>query len=41
VECLENLDKKLNLAELEKENFKKEKNEKQLKGDLEKPEADN
>jgi 4-alpha-glucanotransferase len=41
VECLENLDKKLNLAELEKENFKKEKNEKQLKGDLEKPETDN
>jgi 4-alpha-glucanotransferase len=39
VECLENLDKKLNELELDKENFKKEKNEAKFKGDLEEPET--
>lgn len=40
VECLENLSKKLDEAEIKKQNFKKQKNEDQFKGDLEKPETD-
>lgn len=40
VECLENLDKKIAEQEEEKENFKKDKNEKQFKRDLEEPETD-
>jgi hypothetical protein len=34
VECLENLDKKLDAANLKKENFKKEKNEKYSETDM-------
>lgn len=41
VECLENLSQKLDEAEVKKQNFKKQKNENQLKGDLEEPETDN
>jgi hypothetical protein len=40
VECLENLDKKLNALELDKENFKKEKNEKHTENNMAKPETD-
>lgn len=40
VECLENLDKKLDESELKKQEFKKQKDENQLKGNLEEPETD-
>lgn len=40
VECLENLDKKLDESELKKQEFKKQKDENQFKGNMEEPETD-
>lgn len=40
VECLENLDKKIEEQEVKKQKFKQDKNEDQFKRNLEKPETD-
>jgi len=40
VECLENLDKKIEEQEVKKQKFKQDKNEGKFKGDMEEPETD-